>query len=318
MIGLTVALAVALSAYLLITLTSAYSAAFASVWFLAILPAYLCALISYIGDPDLDRSIAYYWWLSPIFVIIIILGSAIFLSEGVICLVMLAPIWIVFGWFGAFGLRARRKRTIDRNRMLASFAFLPVLSGFIEHQIPISPETMTLTRAIVIEATPAEIWPFAEANAYISAKEGRWTFTQSVLGLPRPRSTRMRGEGVGAIRTAFWGDHIRFDEKITQWRLGKSLGWVFSFTNDTLRDYTDRHISPDGQFLKIESGDYTLTALSETRTRLTLRTRYVAKTHVNFYAQIWGEILLGDIHNNILTIIKNRAEARSHHPKLPA
>lgn len=316
-IGLSAALAIALSAYLLITISSAYSAVFASVWFLAILPAYLCAAIGYVGDPDLDRSVTYYWWLSPVFVGCIILGSAMFLREGVVCLAMLAPIWIAFGWLGAFALRARRKRAIDRNRIAVSLAFLPLLSGLVEHQMPVSSKTVTLTRAIVIEATPAEIWPFAVANASISPKEGRWTFTQNVLGLARPRATLLRGEGVGAVRTAFWGDHINFDEIITEWRPGESLAWVFSFTNDSLRDYMDRHISPDGHFLRIESGDYALTVLSATRTRLTLRTRYIAKTHVNFYAQIWGEIFLGDITSNVLTIIKDRAEARSHPPKLP-
>ena len=73
--------------------------------------------------------------------------------------------------------------------------------------------------------------------------------------------------------------------------------------------HTDRHISPDGQFLKIDTGDYTLTPLNDGTTKLTLRTNYIARTHVNLYAQMWGEILLGDIESNILTIIKQRAEA---------
>ena len=88
-----------------------------------------------------------------------------------------------------------------------------------------------------------------------------------------------------------------------------ATGWAFVFSNSSLQDYTDRHISPDGQFLKIDTGDYTLTPLNDGTTKLTLRTNYIAKTHVNIYAQMWGEILLGDIESNILTIIKRRAEA---------
>ena len=47
------------------------------------------------------------------------------------------------------------------------------------------------------------------------------------------------------------------------------------------------------------------------RTLLTLRTNYIAKTHVNPYARLWGEILLGDIQSNVLAIIKQRAEGRA-------
>jgi len=50
--GFALALAVALSAYLLFSFSKAGSMWFASLWFLALLPALLCALICYIGDPD--------------------------------------------------------------------------------------------------------------------------------------------------------------------------------------------------------------------------------------------------------------------------
>jgi hypothetical protein len=82
------------------------------------------------------------------------------------------------------------------------------------------------------------------ANAHIGGDEGQWNFTQSILRLPRPRATTLRA-GRGAIRTAYWGDHINFEERITQWQPGRRLGWSFAFTN-TLQDYTDRHIAPDG------------------------------------------------------------------------
>ena len=39
-------------------------------------------------------------------------------------------------------------------------------------------------------------------------------------------------------------------------------------------------------------------------------TNYVAMTHVNFYARWWGELLLGDIQDNVLAVVKQRAEAR--------
>jgi hypothetical protein len=307
--GFTLALVIALSAYILINASKANSVAFASLWFLAILPAYLCALICYVGDPAMERPRSFYLSVPPVFGAIVCLGSAVFLREGVICLVMLAPIWLSFGWLGVYILRRVRKGRDDPARFQASLLFLPLMCGGVESQIPVVEQPVTLTRSIVIEATPAQIWPFAVANAHIGNDEGQWNFTQSILGLPRPRATTLSGHGVGAIRTAYWGDHINFEERITQWQPGRRLGWAFAFTNSSLQDYTDRHIAPDGQFLKIDTGDYTLTPMDAGRTLLTLRTNYIAKTHVNPYAQLWGEILLGDIQSNVLAIIKQRAES---------
>lgn len=309
--GITLALVIAFSVYVLINASRANTAAFASFWFLAVLPAYLCALICYVADPHRVRPRAFYYWVPPVFIAIVIAGSAIFLREGVICLIMLAPIWLAFGWLGVFALRRSRFGRAHPGRFHSSLLLLPLVSGGIESQIPITPDPVMLTRSVVIHARPAEIWPYALANAHIGPNEGRWTFTQSVLGLPRPRATVMNGQGIGAVRTACWGETITFDERITQWQPQRKLGWSFAFTNASLQNFTDKHIAPDGQFLKIDSGDYTLTPLSADTTLLTLHTRYVAKTHVNLYAELWGEVLLGDIENNVLAIIRQRAEARA-------
>ena len=307
--GITLALAIAFSAYVLINASKANTIGFASLWFLAVLPAYLCALICYVGDPVGDRPASFFWSVPPVFGALVIVGSAVFLREGVICLVMLAPIWLCAGYAGAFILRRVRRGRDDAARFHASLLFLPLMCGGVESQIPVVEKPVALTRSIVIHASPAQIWPYAVANPHIRADEGQWNFTQSILGLPRPRATTLLGHGVGAIRTAYWGDHINFEERVTQWQPGRRLGWAFAFTNSSLQDYTDRHIAPDGQFLKINTGDYTLTPLGNGDTRLTLRTNYIAKTHVNLYAQMWGEIMLGDIQDNVLAIIKQRAEA---------
>lgn len=317
------ALTIAFSAYLLITLSDAKSSALGGIWFLAILPAFLCALICYIGDPQRTRGAAFYWLVPIVLVALVCAGAVWFLKEGVVCLIMLSPIWIVAGWIGAFITRALRKRAPDASTGVrrvntdvfkSSLLLLPLFSGFAESQIPIAPAQITLSRQIVVQATPAEIWPYTVSNPHIAPTEGRWTFAQNIVGLPRPRATVMHGTGVGAVRTACWGDHISFDEHITAWQPGRKLAWDFAFTNDSLQNYTDKHIAPDGQFLKIASGDYTLTPLSDRTTLVTLNTRYIAKTHVNLYARLWGEVLLGGIESNILTIIKHRAETIAARP----
>ncbi|MBB4861170.1 hypothetical protein HNO88_004524 [Novosphingobium chloroacetimidivorans] len=58
---MTLALVIALSAYILISASKANNVAFASLWFLAVLPAYLCVLICYVGDPAGDKPSSFYW-----------------------------------------------------------------------------------------------------------------------------------------------------------------------------------------------------------------------------------------------------------------
>ena len=47
---------------------------------------------------------------------------------------------------------------------------------------------------------------------------------------------------------------------------------------------------------------------------MTLDTRYRIRTPVNAYSAWWGEVFLGDIHDNLLAVIKARAEERSVEP----
>ena len=307
--GFALALALAFATYLLIDLSRAGGAWFASIWFLALLPALLCALICYIGDWDRNRSAGFYWFVPIVLVGLVDAGSALFLREGAICLIMLSPIWIASGWIGGFLLRSQRRRAMNRNTLQSSFLIIPLLAGMVEAQIPRPHEQILLTRSILVHATPADIWPYAVSTRSIRPSEGRWTITHNIIGLPRPRASVTIGSGVGAMRTAYWGDRINFEEQITEWAPGAKLGWRFNFTNSSVQDYTDKHVSPDGEFLKVDSGDYTIRQVSPGTTRLTLNTRYIAMTHVNLYARLWGEFLLGDTEDNVLTIIKDRSEA---------
>jgi hypothetical protein len=307
--GFALALAIALSVYLLIDRSKVGSVWVASVWFLALFPAVLCALICYIGDPDQDRPAGFYWRVPLALVAFVDIGSAYFLHEGVICLIMLSPIWLASGWGGAFILRSQRRGRLSRNTLQTSFLIIPLAAAGVEAQIPIPHEQVLLTRSIVVQACADEIWPYAVSNAAIAADEGRWTVTHNIIGVPRPRATLMTGAGVGAVRMAYWGDHIDFEERITEWEPGQRLGWTFHFTNTSLQDYTDKHISPDGQFLKIDSGDYTIRQISPKTALVALNTRYIAMTHLNLYAKLWGEFLLGDVQDNVLSIIKSRSEA---------
>jgi hypothetical protein len=308
------ALATALCAYLLLNAQNALSIGVGSFWFLAVLPAFLCALIAYVADPFGLKPNSFYVLIPFLLTGAVIFGAGIFLGEGVVCSIMLAPIWIGFGLLGSLNVRRRNRRRGQRfghdpNVFKAHFLVVPAVLALMEGSLPPTIDHVEVTRSILVNASADEVWQFALANPSIAPSEGHWTFSQNIVGLPRPRATIMHGQGVGALREAFWGEKIRFDEIITAWRPGRELSWRFHFPDASLRDYTDRHLDPRGPYLKVLGGGYVITPLQDGRTRLTLTTRYAALTHVNPYAEIWGEVFMGDLESNIVTILRDRAEA---------
>ncbi len=65
---------------------------------------------------------------------------------------------------------------------------------------------------------------------------------------------------------------------------------------------------PDSPYFRVTDGGYRMTPLGDDRTQLSLDTRYWMRTPVNSYAALWGELFLGDMENNLLAMIKQRAE----------
>lgn len=239
---------------------------------------------------------------------ICILGAIIW-GEGVICIIMASPvIWvgaligeIIYEFFG------RRIYEDNSTLKLSITAAIPFFMLLAEANLPVSAKTYTVTRHIDIAASSEEIWPLLLRLEELSPDEGRWNVTQDVLSIPRPSQAVVVERDGTLVRLAGWGPNIRFEEHITQSVKGLSLSWDFVFPDDSVSAFTDEHISVDGPHLSVLTGGYELESRGET-TRLILTTSYEARTPVNLYASLWGEFILGDIQNNVLTVIKDRAE----------
>lgn len=285
-----------------------------SITFLILLPAMVTGFVATVADPMSERPRRFYTWQVPAGMLVaIIVASVVFLREGTICIVMLAPIWLLSGAAGgALAWRFFGTPPEDGRNTLRSSALLlvPVLAMQVEPLLPVPVAHLAVTRSIVVHADPATIWPLAQGVGAIGPEEGRWNVTQSLIRLPRPLSAQLVGSGVGAIREVRWQQQLNFQEVITDWKPGARIWWRFHFAGADLARWglQDRHLLPDGTTYQISDGGYTLTPLGEGRTRLTLTTRYLVRTPVNWYARIWGEVFIGDVSNNVLAVIADRAE----------
>ncbi|WP_108789252.1 hypothetical protein [Erythrobacter sp. Alg231-14] len=286
-----------------------------SVVFAILQPAIISAFVAYIGDPMYRRTRSYYLLVPTALTVGMIVVAAFFLQEGVICIAMLSPLWLVSGTTGTYILTKVRKRPQSRDEDVAVFQasawlLVPLIMIPVEQSIPLPTAEYTVTRSIDVDAKPENVWELMQSVPDLSPEEGRWNLSQDVIGVPRPVEASLEGQGVDSVRRAQWGEGIMFEEHVTTWSPEKEIAWDFVFPQSDAWDFTDRHLHPDSDYMRIETGGYTLEQLGPERVRLTLHTTYKARTALNAYASLWGEFFLGDIQSNILAAIADRAEAQ--------
>ena len=278
--------------------------------FLLILPAAISAFVAFIADPWGERRLAQYMLIPVWLLLAVIIVSIFVLKEGVICIVMLAPLWLMSGVAGA----AATYRIRDGRIYCAALLVVPLLALQVEPMIVLPQSEVAVTRSIIINAAPSRIWPLLRGIPDVRRDEGQWNISQDVVGIPRPLGARLIGDGIGAVRLANWGMDIAFRERITEWRPLERIGWRFSFDELAGWRFTDRHLMPDSAYFRVTTGGYSLEPIDAAHTRVTLDTRYWMATPVNGYAALWGELFLGDLENNLLALIKSRAEQSPSHP----
>lgn len=304
------ALAFALGVYLLLEATQP-ATGLISFSFLLILPAAVSAFVAYVADPWAERSFRQYLMVPVWLLVAVILASLFVLREGVICVVILSPLWLGAGIVGSWiTYRMRRRISPDHGETFycATWLMAPLAAMQVEPYLPIPVDNATVTRSVVVDAPPAKIWPLLRGIPDVRPGEGTWNITQDVLGVPRPLGARLVGEGIGAERFANWGEKVKFRERVTDWRPGQQIGWRFIFDDIEGWKFTDRHLMPDSPYFRITTGGYAMERLPDGRTRVTLTTRYRIQTPLNLYSEAWGQFFLGDVENNLLALVKQRAE----------
>lgn len=308
MLALAVAAAFGLGVYALLESVRP-SAGLISFSFLLILPAAICAFVSYLADLDGKASLGRYMAIPPILLLVVVVLGAVVLREGVICIILLAPLWLISGVAGVAATYNLR-RIIRNGRNYCSVVLLaPLVAIQLEPHVPLPERRVSVVRSSVIEASPERIWPLLRGIPDVRPGEGAWNLSQDVIGVPRPLGARLIGEGRGATRLANWGKHVRFREVITEWQPGHSIGWRFLFDDIDGWRFTDRHLMPDSPYLRVESGGYRLQPIDAQHTRVTLHTTYWLRTPVNAYSAAWGELFLGDLETNLLALVRHRAES---------
>lgn len=279
--------------------------------FLFVIPFSLGGLAISAGRGDGREKLVFGCLIAPILIAAAALLAVEFLHEGFVCIAMVAVPWSIAGlggmavnsWFGWMRRRWEKGRPTFYS---IGWLTLPLLCA-----LAIEPadrdDWRTVSRSVILDASPDEAWPMILSIERVRTDEGQWNFTQDLIRIPRPISAQLATRDGRLVRLASWGDDIRFEEEITHLRPHREIRWAFRFPDRSISIRTDRHIHPNSELLTIQAGGYRLDPLGNGRTRLTLWTRYRQKVRVPGYTAWWGERFLGDIQSNILTIIRDRA-----------
>jgi uncharacterized protein YndB with AHSA1/START domain len=255
-------------------------------------------------------------WLTC-FVILII--TMMFNIEGAICWVMIFPIFGILSGIGGVIAYNRREKNEEKrdddddildspNSLRVSIIILlPLVLGLLEGKRTQSRSDLDISHEIVIAAPASKVWQSLLNIKAIEHHETRWSFS-TLIGFPNHLETTLDTLKIGGIRTAQYEKGLRFDEIITQFEPEKRL--VLDINTDPSKippTVMDEHIVIGGKHLDILEDIYTLQALPDGKTRLTLSSHFFISTPFNWYAGLWANYLMNDILENELKIIEKRA-----------
>ncbi|MDH5178296.1 MAG: hypothetical protein OEZ39_09205 [Gammaproteobacteria bacterium] len=236
------------------------------------------------------------------------------LLEGLICIVLVAPVFLVASMLGGLLAGYINNRFKVSRSTLPVFALLPLLIGPIEAHLPPEQSEQTVSNTIVIHAPPDIVFDQLAAVRDIRPAELGFSFVH-LIGLPKPVEAAMDGSGVGSVRTSRWEKGVEFKEVITEWNRPVALHYQFRIPPGSIpRHALDRHVELGGDYFTVLDGGYDLVRLENGDTRLSLTTRFLNKSHLKLYGDLWGRMVLADFHQSILGLMKNRAEKANLSP----
>ncbi|MEN9598219.1 MAG: hypothetical protein RL596_530 [Bacteroidota bacterium] len=279
-----------------------------SVSFLFCLPTIVGALTVYLSSEENAKKLSYRLFVPWIPIFIFLLFTLAIAWEGWACWLMVLPLFLfaasVGGAIGAY-FKLRKK---DNKVYISILTLMPIFISPIESFIGAIPGTYEAYTYIDITSTKEKIWKNVTRVREIEEKQDKGWLTQS-LGFPRPLKAELNFEGVGAYREAKFTNGLIFHERVSEYIDKKKM--VFSikaYPYEIPSTTMDEHVVIGGQYFDVLNGTYELEKLNDKTYRLHLYSYFKLTTTFNFYASWWGKWIMKDIQNNILQVVRQRAE----------
>ena len=228
--------------------------------------------------------------------------------EGVICLLMAAPLAAALAFVGSvagYFIQTGWWRTETPRVLCAAFLAVPLVIGA-EHLEQAPAPLLAVKSSVEVNAPPERVWRHVVTFAELPPPT-EFLFR---AGVAYPIRAEIRGEGVGAIRHCVFSTGP-FVEPIEVWDAPRLLKFSVTTNPEPMQEWTPyRSVHPphlDG-FLASSGGQFLLTPLPGGRTRLEGTTWYRHHMWPVGYWQAWSDFIIHRIHLRVLNHVRGLAE----------
>lgn len=230
--------------------------------------------------------------------------------EGIICVVLIFPVFLLLSTLG--GMLAAAVHLLARSRRTHAFGLcavllMPYVAAPLENRVPRPDTRRTVDTRVVVHADAATVWRNLVRPTGIRRGENR-TRLANRIGFPRPVTATLSHERVGGSRYAVFERGVMLRETVTEWVPGRRMAFTIDPANIPAKSL-DEHVTVGGPFFDVLDGRYEIVPLDGGRVELRLVTTHRLSTHFNPYAGFWTDLLMRQIQENLLHIVRTRAEA---------
>jgi uncharacterized membrane protein YhaH (DUF805 family) len=227
--------------------------------------------------------------------------------EGIICIVMAFPIFVIVAGIGAvIGYAVHNSTQVVSMSVFVIPVFAIPAVGLIEHESNSNPPTVSVTTEIIIDAPKQKVWN--EVVAFSKIEEPSELIFKT--GIAYPTHAEIDRKGVGAIRKCNFTTGC-FIEPITIWDEPNLLEFGVLDQPPPMIEwsiYTDLEIAHLDGYFKSVKGQFKLEELPSGQTRLVGTTWYHHDVWPTLYWKLWSDYILHKIHTRVLKHIKQKVE----------
>lgn len=278
-----------------------------SVAFLVATPMVVGALTVY-GLRESNQSFLSYIFRPWASIGLMLIGCAITLLEGAICVAILAPLFLICGSIGGL-IMGLVLRFLDINKsQISVVAALPFLLLLGEAELPLHGAVYEIRESVEVLASPKEIWSQILEARNIQKDELPFSFAH-LIGVPKP----IEGINVmtpnGETRFSRWERGVNFQGIVVSRSDYQSITWRYAFNDHSFPKGTmDEHVEIGGKYFDLKDTTFNLYPLGTGRTKLEIVAHFRVTSAINAYAVPVAAFLGRDFVQTILGLYKKRSE----------
>lgn len=276
--------------------------------FILLTPLVVGAVTVYVAERQRRRTWFYYFFSAFMANVFCVVGSLLVLWEGLICAILIVPLFALFGGLGGLLMGAICRRTKWPGSSLYSFAALPLVLGLLESGLPLPDSFHSVERQVHIDAPPSEVWRYLQNTGPIAPDEvdQGWIYR---IGVPLPEIGITEHSAQGSVRRIRMGKGIHFDQVVAEEQPERYIRWTYRFAPDSVPPRAlDDHVAIGGAYFDMIDTSYTLEPSGQ-GTNLRIHMRYRVSTQFNWYVVPIANALFGNFEETILDFYRRRSES---------